>query len=107
MENIHAAAPWGQQATPTIDYSYIRTITDDDGNAIADVRYSASQEKDLANACLIEQAPALLAALQAVKTELSHLYHNGQVKANAPERERIEIMLVNAEYVIEKATDSE
>jgi hypothetical protein len=48
----------------------------------------------------------LLAALIAVKTELAYLYHNGRIKANAPERERIQILLVNAEYAIEKAEEN-
>jgi hypothetical protein len=42
-------------------------------------------------------------ALKAVKTQLAHLYHNGQIKANAPERDRIMLCILNAEYALEKA----
>lgn len=57
-----------------------------------------------ANARAVAELPNLLASLEAVKNQLSYLFHNGQIRANAPERQRIQRMIVHAEYIIEKAT---
>lgn len=56
-----------------------------------------------ANARAVAELPNLLASLETVKNQLSHLFHNGQILANAPERDRIQVMIIHAEYVIEKA----
>ena len=51
----------------------------------------------------IDTLETALETLEAVKNQLSHLYHNGQIIANTPERDRIQKQIVHAEYVIEKA----
>jgi len=64
----HSPAPWGQEATMSSDYTFIRRISDDEGRVIANVRYAqgAEQEENLANARLIAAAPELLEALRKV-----------------------------------------
>ena len=70
------------------------------GDTICKVYADSEQGKD--NARLIQQAPALLAELEKIKNQLSHLFYNGQIMANAPERERIRIYILDAEYLIGK-----
>lgn len=63
-------------------------------------------ENQEGTALLIAAAPELLETLEKVTRQLAHLYHNGQLRANAPERERIQQLIVDAEYAIEKATQA-
>jgi|GEM_PF-3687227 len=43
----HSKGPWGQAATMSSDMRHIRYIEDDDGRAIADVRYADGADQGL------------------------------------------------------------
>lgn len=94
----HTPAPWCSRRDDT---DQITILGEYKGQTIR-IAWVFCNNTDEADARLIEAAPALLDALRTVKNELAHLYHNGQVKANAPERARIEKYILNAEYLIEK-----
>lgn len=95
---IYTPAPWIARRWDTDTVSILGEYK---GQAIR-IAWVFCSDTDEADARLIEAAPALLDALRTVKTELAHLYRNGRVKANAPERARIEKYITDAEYLIEK-----
>lgn len=94
----HTPAPWHSRRDDT---DQVTILGEYKGQTIR-IAWVFCNTTDEADSRLIEAAPALLDALRTVKTELAHLYHNGQVKANAPERARIQKYILDAEYLIEK-----
>lgn len=71
----HSEGPWSQEATMSSDFRFIRYINDANGRVIAQVRYAngAEQDENLANAELIQEAPALLDALRKAEAILAQL----------------------------------
>lgn len=67
--------PWAQEATSSSDFRFIRRINDANGRVIAEIRYAegADQDENLANATLIQEAPALWEALRKTEAILAQL----------------------------------
>lgn len=65
--------PWGQSATMSSDWGFIRWISDEDGNTVAKICHpkGMSQEEALANALLITKAPQMYKALCDVASMLA------------------------------------
>ena len=95
----HTPAPWKAERWND-ETVYITGTHNGHGITIGHVFETTDDES---NTRLIEQSPRLLEVLEIVTIELAHLYHNGKIKANAPEREKIHAMILTAEYVMEQA----